>query len=151
MKDEFAIRRISVPWIGHKESEAHALTLVQTWTTYDFMNGALQLKQTLASTLREKMASDQLTIAGFARQTKTGRNAIRRILDPRNTSITLLTMAKTAKALNLELSLSARPLPLAKLEPLAVQLASATDARTVARLKKQFLAGYYGNAQNPAR
>ncbi|HSI07872.1 MAG: hypothetical protein ACAH89_06795 [Rariglobus sp.] len=114
---------------------------------------ALQLKKTLANAIREKMASDDLNVTAFAKKTKTGRNSVLRILDAKNTSITLNTMAKAAKALNLELTLSVRPLPLSNLKKIAGQLSEATDAKKADALKKQFLEGYYGNklhAQNSA-
>lgn len=90
------------------------------------------------------MAADRLSITTFAKKTKTGRNSVRRILDGKNTSITLLTMAKAAEALNLELTLSVKQLPLPSLRKIAGQLASTKDPKSADRLKKQFLEGYYG-------
>ena len=105
---------------------------------------ALQLKKSLADAIRYKMAAEHLTISSFAKKTKTGRNSVRRILDGKNTAITLRTMAKAAKALNLELSLTVKPLPLAKLGKIAGQLAAADEAHKAEELKKQFMEGYYG-------
>ncbi len=77
-----------------------ALTMGQNWTTCLCMS-ALQLKKSLADAIRYKMAAEHLSISTFAKKTKTGRNSVRRILDGKNTAITLRTMAKAAKALNL--------------------------------------------------
>jgi antitoxin HicB len=109
---------------------------------------ALQLKKSLADAIKHQMKSDHLSISSFARKTKTNRHAVRRILDGKNTSITLKTMAKAAEALNLELTLSVKQLPLAKLGRIAGQLAAANDAQKAAELKKQFLEGYYGKPVN---
>lgn len=131
------------------------LTLGQNWTTCLCMS-ALQLKKSLADAIRYKMAAEHLSISTFAKKTKTGRNSVRRILDGKNTAITLRTMAKAAKALNLELSLTVKPLPLTKLGKIAGQLAATDDAHKAEELKKQFMEGYYGkpihllDAKNPA-
>ena len=90
------------------------------------------------------MKFDHLSIPGFAKKTKTNRSSVRRILDGKNTAITLKTMARAAEALNLELTLSVKQLPLAKLERIAGQLAATSDFKKTAELKKQFLEGYYG-------
>lgn len=105
---------------------------------------ALQLKKSLADAIRHKMATDQLSITTFARKTRTERNSVRRILDGKNTSITLKTIAKAAEALNLELTLTVKQLPLAKLGKIAGQLAATQNASKAQGLKKQFLEGYYG-------
>jgi hypothetical protein len=57
-------------------------------------------------------------------------------------------MAKAAEALNLELTLSVKQLPLGKLGRIAGQLAATDDARKAAELKKQFMEGYYGKPLN---
>jgi hypothetical protein len=105
---------------------------------------ALQLKKTLADAIKHQMKFDHLSISSFARKTKTNRHAVRRILDGKNTSITLKTMARAAEALNLEMTLTVKQLPLGKLGKIAGQLAATGDAPKAAELKKQFLEGYYG-------
>ena len=105
---------------------------------------ALQLKKSLAEAIKHQMKSYDLSISSFAKKTKTNRHAVRRILDGKNTSITLNTMAKAAEALNLELTLTVKQLPLGKLGRIAGQLAATDDAQQAAELKKQFLEGYYG-------
>jgi len=53
-------------------------------------------------------------------------------------------MAKAAEALNLELILSVRQLPLRKLGRIAGRLAANDNAQKAVELKKQFLEGDYG-------
>jgi transcriptional regulator with XRE-family HTH domain len=109
---------------------------------------ALQLKKSLADAIKNQMKFDHLSISSFAKKTKTNRNSVRRILDGKNTSITLKTMAKAAEALNLELTLTVKQLPLGKLGRIAGQLAATEDAKMAAALKKQFLEEYYGKPVN---
>ena len=116
---------------------------------------ALQIKKALADAIRRKMAKEGLNLSSFSRKISTERNALRRILDEKSTSITLNTMVKTAEALDLELTLSVKPMPIAELEKIAEKLAGAKNARQADKLKRQFLAGYYGrpvrltHAKNP--
>lgn len=105
---------------------------------------ALQLKKDLATAVRRKMAVDHLNIAGFARKTKTGRNSVKRLLDGRNTAITLKTMVKAAEALGLKLSLTVEPLPVAKLDALAQRMVEAPTKDEAERLKEALLDGFYG-------
>jgi transcriptional regulator with XRE-family HTH domain len=117
---------------------------------------ALQLKKSLATAIRRKMADDNLSITAFARKTKTGRNSVKRLLDGRNTAITLKTMAKAAEALNLKITLTIKPLPVSKLDKIAKQMVEATTADDAEKLKVQFIEGFYGkpihqiHAENPA-
>ena len=117
---------------------------------------ALQLKKSLAHAIRQRMATEHMSITTFARKTRTGRNSVRRILDSKNTAITLKTMAKAAEALNLELTLTVKKLSPAKLGKIADQYALAIDKQEVAQLETQFLEGFYGQAsgqvyaKNPA-
>ena len=105
---------------------------------------ALQLKKSLASAIRQKMVADRLSISTFAKRTKTGRNSVRRILDGKNTSITLKTMARAAEALNLELTLSVKKLSPVQLGKIADRYAAANDEQEAARLENQFVEGFYG-------
>jgi len=68
---------------------------------------AQELKQALALILRKYIEQRKLNISDIARQTGTGREAIRRVLDSHNTAITLTTMVRTADALGLSLELRA--------------------------------------------
>jgi len=107
-------------------------------------DAALRMKRIFAEHIRNRMAAEKLSVSRFARATKTGRSAIQRILDPRNTAITLHTMARTAAALNLEISLLLKPRPISELMKIVDQGLEATSARQAAALEAQFLAGYYG-------
>jgi len=109
---------------------------------------ALRLKRSLADAIRRKIADDKMTITTFARRTRTGRNSVRRILDGKNTSITLNTMAKAAEALNLELRLSVKELSPKQLGKLADRYAAASDEQKVARLEDEIVAGFYGKPTN---
>jgi transcriptional regulator with XRE-family HTH domain len=105
---------------------------------------ALHLKKTLADAIRLRLAEENMTISDFARKTGTGRHSVRRLLDGKNTAITLKTMAKAANVLDLELTLSVKQLPLSSLEKISRQLASTDDAKEARDLKKRFMEGYYG-------
>jgi len=107
-------------------------------------SAALQIKKSLADAIRSKMAQEGLSLSTFSRKINTERNALRRILDEKSTSITLNTMVKTAEALDLELTLSVKPMPIAELGKIAERLAVAKNAKEANQLKRQFLAGYYG-------
>jgi DNA-binding phage protein len=117
------------------------------------MNSATIVKTQLAAALRLKMTEEKLTITGVAKKTKTGRNAIKRILDKRNTSITLKTIGKTVDALGMQISLSVKPATVAELDVIAHKMVAATTQSEAERFKKQYLEGFYGlpgNAKNPA-
>lgn len=105
---------------------------------------ALDFKRTLATAVRRKMAADNLSVAAMARMTKTGRNAVKRLLDERNTAISLKTMAKAASALDLEIKLSVRPLPVAKLDLIAKKIVEAPTAAEAEQWKDRFVEGFYG-------
>jgi transcriptional regulator with XRE-family HTH domain len=107
------------------------------------MSVALKMKRSLASAIRERMASENLNISTFAKKTKTGRNSIRRILNGNNTSITLNSIGKAAEALNLEFMLSAKKLTPEELGEIADRLDTSEDPEK-GRLEEEFVAGFYG-------
>ncbi len=107
---------------------------------------ALQLKKDLSAALRRKMTEDNVTIATFARKTKTGRNSVKRLLDARNTAVTLKTMTKAAQALGLKLSLTVEALPVARLDAIAKQMVDAPTKDEAERMKEAFLDGFYGSS-----
>ena len=113
------------------------------------MSVALKIKQSLASAIRERMAAEHLNITTFAKKAKTGRNSIRRILNGKNTSITLNSIGKAAEALNLDFTLSARKLTSDQLGEIADRLDTA-DSREKATMEEEFVAGFYGKALKPA-
>jgi hypothetical protein len=111
---------------------------------------AVRAKRTLATALKQKLVDEQMSVSSFAKKIKTGRQSVRRLLDGKNTAITLNTMAKAAQALNLQFDLTVRPLPLSKLEPIAKKYVETPDTKEAARLETEFLKGYYGKSLKPA-
>ena len=60
---------------------------------------AQAIKEILADQIRIAMQDENLTKTAMAARMKTSRRALDRLLDPRNTSVTLHTMQKAAAAL----------------------------------------------------
>jgi antitoxin HicB len=60
---------------------------------------AAMLKKVIAATLARQMERRGVTISSLAKSLGTSRAALNRVLDPANTSITLMTLARTAAAL----------------------------------------------------
>jgi len=108
------------------------------------MKTAVRIKQALADALRQKMREEKLTIKGTAARARMDRNAIKRLLDARNTSVTLRTMASAADALGLKLTLIAKPMSLDQLANMAQALVDAPTEKEANTLKEQILAGFYG-------
>ncbi len=67
---------------------------------------AQAIKEILADQIRVAMANENLTKTAMAARMKTSRRALERLLDPRNTSVTLHTMQKAAAALGRRVHLS---------------------------------------------
>ena len=108
----------------------------------------LVLKRTLARALRTKMQAERISVTSFAKRIGTHRTAVRRILDESNTSITLLTMFKTTRALGLQLDLSTKPMSPAALGRLGEKLVQAPDAATAKTVTEALVAGFYGRPQH---
>jgi hypothetical protein len=73
---------------------------------YDEVHAAA-LKEVFAAELRDAMESAGLTEQGLAaRMGSKGRNTVRRLLDPKNKSATLMVMVQAAHAAGLEMRLS---------------------------------------------
>ena len=64
---------------------------------------AVALKRVLAFQLEKEMEERKLSKFAFARQMKTSRSSLDRLLDPDNPSVTLLTLEKAAAVLGLQL------------------------------------------------
>ena len=64
------------------------------------------IKRVIAYALEKKMMEDNISISHLAKELDTSRSAISRILDPENTSITLITIGKIAKYLGKKIVLS---------------------------------------------
>ena len=60
---------------------------------------AVAIKRVLAWQLQQAMQEQQKTKQSVARQLRTSRSQLDRLLDPRNVSVTLDTIARVAKAL----------------------------------------------------
>lgn len=107
---------------------------------------ARALKTELAGALRQRMASGDLDVSGFAKRMKTSRSAVRRLLDTENTAITIHTLARAAEVAGLEISFTVREKSPAELTDLGRQLADAKSPAKAARLKKNLIEGFYGQS-----
>src|SRR5882724_5843344 len=87
----------------------------QTTTLTDLKS----FKKNFARQVSNQLEKQKLTVSYLARKTKTSRIAIRRILDPKNTSLTLHTMAKTANGLGIKVYLQIEP-TIDKIEEVAI-------------------------------
>jgi plasmid maintenance system antidote protein VapI len=105
---------------------------------------ARSLKSELAGVLKQRMARGGLDISSFAKQMRTSRSAVRRLLDADNTAITIHTLARAAEVAGLEITFTVRQKTPAELTGLARQLTTAKSASKAARLKKDLVAGFYG-------
>jgi len=63
----------------------------------------LTQKKLLAAKIERAMARRNMTQTGLARAMRTSRTVVYRLLDPRDTSVTLATLAKASKALGVKL------------------------------------------------
>jgi len=66
---------------------------------------ATALKRVLAYQIRQEMELRHISKAALARMMKTSRSSVDRLLDPKNSSITLLTIENVAVALGKKLKL----------------------------------------------
>ena len=71
--------------------------------TYEEVN-VEAIKRVLAWKLKQSMEDKGLSKSQLAREMKTSRPAVDRLLDPENTSVTLQTLVKAAKACQLQIS-----------------------------------------------
>ncbi len=67
---------------------------------------AVAIKRVIAFELEQEMKKQNLTKSELAEKMQTSRTAINRLLDPDNTSISLKTMEKIARALGKKLKVS---------------------------------------------
>jgi antitoxin HicB len=63
----------------------------------------LTQKKLLAAKIERAMAKRNMSQAALARTMRTSRTVIHRLLDPRDTSVTLATLSKASKALGVKL------------------------------------------------
>jgi transcriptional regulator with XRE-family HTH domain len=97
----------------------------------------LELKRSLAGSIRKKMAQDNLSISALAERMGTGRTAVRRILDANNTSITFRSMSRAAQAVGLKVTLIAEPMSPGELGKMAHRLAGSKSRAEADRLSAQ--------------
>lgn len=100
-------------------------------------------------TLAESMKRKSITVAGLARQLGTGRTAIRRALDVKNTSTSFKTIQRTAKVLGYAVKLEAHPLSPDELGELAQKMIDAKSREEGDKLQEELVRGFYGDAENP--
>ena len=106
----------------------------------------LVVKRTLANSMKSK----RITVAGLAKQLGTGRTAVRRALDVKNTSTTFKTIQRTARALGYTVKLEARPLTPRELGNLAQKMVDAKTPEEGDRLKEELVNGFFGHAEGSA-
>ena len=106
----------------------------------------LDVKRTLAKSMKSK----HVTVAGLAKQLRTGRTAVRRALDVKNTSTTFKTIQRTARALGYTVKLEARPLTPRELGNLAHKMVEANTPEEGNRLQEELVNGFFGHAEGSA-
>ena len=104
------------------------------------------VKRTLANSMKSK----RITVAGLAKQLGTGRTAVRRALDVKNTSTTFKTIQRTARALGYTVKLEARPLTPPELGNLAQKMVDAKTTNEGDRLQEELVNGFFGHAEGSA-
>jgi hypothetical protein len=110
------------------------------------MADLLDVKRTLARSMKSK----RITVAGLAKQLGTGRTAVRRALDVKNTSTTFKTIQRTARALGYTVRLEARPLDPGELGNLAQKMIDAKTPGEGDRLQEELVNGFFGRAEGSA-
>ena len=70
----------------------------------EFRLGARKMAFVIAA--EQRMAALRLSKAGLAKRLRTSRPAVDRLLDPKNTSLTLATLGRATRALGLDFSLT---------------------------------------------
>jgi hypothetical protein len=103
----------------------------------------LDVKRILAKSMKSK----HVTVAGLAKQLRTGRTAVRRALDVKNTSTTFKTIQRTARALGYTVKLEARPLTPRELGDLAQKMVAAKTSEEGDRLQVELVNGFFGHAK----
>ena len=106
----------------------------------------IELKRSLTASILEKMNQDNLTISALADRMGTGRTAVRRILDAKNTSITFRSMSRVAQAVGLKIKLIAEPMSPDDLGKLAHRLAKSKSRTESAKLTAQITEGFYAGS-----
>ena len=103
----------------------------------------IEFKGTLISSIRKKMEAENLSISALAERMGTGRTAVRRILDVRNTSITFRSMSRAANAVGLKIKLVAEPMSPGELGRLASRLAKSKSSAAAREHAAEITRGFY--------
>lgn len=106
----------------------------------------MKVKRAFTSAILERMAVDKLSISAVAQRMGTGRTAVRRILDVKNTSITFRSMSRIARAVGLEVRLIAEPMSPDDLGRLAHRLAKSKTKAEATKLVDQITEGFYAGS-----
>ena len=69
----------------------------------------LTQKKLLADQIRRQMTASKVSKAALARRMRTSRTEIYHLLDPKDTGVTLATVAKASRALGMEFALMLKP------------------------------------------
>jgi antitoxin HicB len=94
-----------------KKSSAPKVNVGSSFDSFLDEQGILQeceeqaIKQILADQIKTAMEKDRLTKAAMAHRMQTSRRALDRLLDPKNTSVTLHTLQRAAVAVGRQLRL----------------------------------------------
>ncbi len=67
---------------------------------------AAAIKRIIAYELQLEMEKNSISITEMAQKMKTSRSSVRRLLDPKNTSVTFLTLFRVASALGKKLEIT---------------------------------------------
>ena len=70
---------------------------------------AITIKRVLSKGLKTRLKATKGSVASLSRELGTSRSVVQRVLDPKNTSITLKTMVKAASSLGYRLELKLEP------------------------------------------
>jgi transcriptional regulator with XRE-family HTH domain len=103
----------------------------------------IEFKRTLTSSIRKKMESENLSISALAERMGTGRTAVRRILDVRNTSITFRSMSRAANAVGLKIKLVTEPMSPSELGKRASRLAKSKSPAEAHKHAAEITRGFY--------
>ena len=106
----------------------------------------LEFKRSLIQSIHKKMQEERLSISALAQRMGTGRTAVRRILDARNTSITFRSMSRAASAVGLKIKLVVEPMTPAELAKLASQLAKSKNGDEARKLAGMITEGFYAGS-----
>ena len=106
----------------------------------------LELKRSLTESILKKMERDSITVSALAERMGTGRTAVRRILDAKNTSITFRSMSRATRAVGLKIKLTAEPMSPDGLGRLARRLAKTKSRSEAAKLSAKIADGFYAGS-----